>query len=602
MNFWWVRLANYAKPQRRGITVAISVMLIGIFMNLLKPWPLKIIVDYVLTKKTLPKYVAWATYLPGGASEIALLAWFAFGTILIFLASHAVAMTQSYVRTGVGGRLMYGMGAALFYRIQRLSLGFHNNQKIGDTLRRVTTDAGCVSDLVMKLFLPTLDSILTLVIMFAVMWGLNRPLALIAIIVAIPLGLVIKLFLRPMAEQTFKHQQLEGEMMALTEQALAALPMIQAFGREDYEDVRFRSLTKKTLKAFLRSVLYQIQFRVSVSTVTAAGMALIMAIGGINVLYGSMTVGTLLIFLSYLQSLYAPMESLANVSSGYASTSANAKRVLEVLELEDDPKDSATARSFPSNKTVNSVCVCFKEITFGYEPDQPVLEDINLFVKPGETIALVGCTGAGKTTLVSLIPRFFDPWSGQVLLDGLDIRGVKLSSVRSMVSILLQEPFLLPITIAENISYGRSGASHQEIINAAVAARADEFIRKLPAGYATVVGERGANLSGGEKQRIAIARALLKNAPILILDEPTSSLDPKHESLFVDALEKLMKERTTFIISHRLSTVRFADRIVVLEQGRVVEEGTEQELLNQGGHFRRLYDLHFGQLAAVSKY
>jgi ATP-binding cassette subfamily B protein/subfamily B ATP-binding cassette protein MsbA len=360
-------------------------------------------------------------------------------------------------------------------------------------------------------------------------------------------------------------------MMALTEQTLVALPAVQAFGREEHEEARFRRLAQRSTRAYLQALASQLQFRVGTGAVTAIGIAAVMAVGGLHVLEGTLTVGSLLVFLSYLLSLYAPLETLASVSEGYASAAAKACRVFEVLETQERVLDSPGARPMPLRRSALRGHVRLERITFGYEPGRPVLEDVTLEARPGETVALVGPTGAGKSSLISLIPRFFDPWQGRVIIDGADVRGVRLASLRSRIALVLQETFLLPLTVAENIGYGRPGASRARIVAAAVAANADEFIRRLPEGYDTVIAERGATLSGGEKQRLAIARALLVDAPILILDEPTSALDAQTETLLLSAIQRLVDRPTTFIIAHRWSTIRHADRIVVLERGKVVE-------------------------------
>jgi ATP-binding cassette subfamily B protein/subfamily B ATP-binding cassette protein MsbA len=568
-----------------------SLMLIGVGLDVLKPWPLKLIVDYVLTNQSLPNSVAWIETLPGGVSTSWLLGWLAGSTILLFLGREVIRTTLVYVQAGVGNRMMYDLGARLFDHLQHLSLRFHSQQQTGDLVRRVATDSTCIQGLVMGVFLNLLNSLVSLVAMFLVMWQLNPTLSLIALSVAPLLVVLIPIFNQPMTERTYQHQQIEGEIMALSEQTLTALPIVQAFCREEYEDRRFHSLSQRALKAYLRAILAQSQFKVGVGAATAVGTAAIMLLGGFQVLDGSLTVGSLLVFLNYLVSLYAPMETLAYISSGFATAAASARRVLEVLETKKEVWDAPRAIPLPTLAAGVRGHVCLEEVSFGYEPGYPILQDISLEAYPGETIALIGATGAGKSTLVSLIPRFFDPWQGRVLFDGVDVREVQLKSLRSQVALVLQEPFLLPLTVGQNIAYGCPEARHEEIVAAARAANAEEFIQRLPQGYDTVIGERGAMLSGGQKQRLAIARALLKDAPVLILDEPTSALDAQTEALLLEALERLMVGRTTFIIAHRLSTVQRADRIVVLERGQVVESGTHQALLDTRGFYYRFHQI-----------
>ena len=325
-------------------------------------------------------------------------------------------------------------------------------------------------------------------------------------------------------------------------------------------------------------------FKLFVGLVTSVGTAAIMWLGARYALEGKMTVGTILVFLSYLGSLYGPLNAMTYTASTLQHAAANADRVIEILDTLPDVEDSPHAREVSLQGHVR-----YEGVTFGYEPDRPVLKGMSLEAKPGEVLAIVGPSGAGKTTLVSLLIRFFDPWSGRVMVDDQDIRELRVRSLRQQVAIVLQDPFIFPLTIAENIAYGRPGATGEEIVAAAVAANADGFIRHLPEGYDTVVGERGATLSGGEKQRLSIARAFLKDAPILILDEPTSALDAGTEFLLLDALARLMKGRTTIIIAHRLSTIRNADRVLVMDRGEIVGHGTHSELMVRGGLYANLY-------------
>jgi ATP-binding cassette subfamily B protein/subfamily B ATP-binding cassette protein MsbA len=568
-------------------------MFLNVGLTTLEPWPLKLIVDGALNHQPLPEAVRWLAALPGGDSALGLLGWLAVATVLLFWSRRAVGIVHAYFKTGVGAELTYSLGELLFARLQRLSLFFHHRQRRGDLVRRVATDSSCARELVLGVFFSLLSSLTSLVAMFAVMWQLDRSLSLIALAVAPPLALLMRLFDRPMADSTYQHQQLEGEMMSLAEQSLTALPLVQAFGTEERGDDSFRQLSRCTLQAYLRAIAAQLQFKIGVSGVTAVGCTGVMLLGGFHVLQGKLTVGSLLVFQSYLTALYAPMETLAYLSVGLASAAAKARRVFEVLDVGEQVGELPNAQPLPNNSGRRGRHVRLEGVTFGYAAQRPVLRGVSLEALPGETVALVGPTGAGKTTLVSLIPRFFDPWQGRVLFDGVDVRQVQLASLRAQVALVLQDPFLLPLSVAENIAYSRPGASREAVAAAAVAANADEFIRQLPQGYDTLIGERGATLSGGQQQRLSIARALLKDAPVLILDEPTSALDVQTEALLLEALERLMAGRTTFIIAHRLSTVSRAHRIVFLKEGQVVEVGTHEELLQAKGHYAHFYNLQY---------
>lgn len=591
MNRWWWRLARYGRPYWRTLTIVVLFMLVGVAMEALRPWPMKLIVDNVLTGEPLPNTIAWLTLLPGADTQAGQLAWLALATVFVFLASRSADLASGYLQVGIGNRMAYDLGADLLDHLQRLSLSHTNKRSTGDLVRRVATDSRAVRDLVVGTLLPVSTAIASLVFMFFIMWQIDRALTLLAAAVAVPMVFVIQVFIRPMSNRLYQQQQLEGEIMTTAERVFTALPVVQIFDRSDVEDAQFRTVTDRSLAATMRSTRTQVSFTTSIGALTALGTAGIMVFGGFQVLGGTFSVGSLLVFLSYLASLYAPLETLAYLSSGYASAAAGARRVFEVLDEGERVKEAPNAVTLPvTGYTEHSGYVRLEQVTFGYEPDHSVLKDVSLEVAPGETVALVGVTGAGKTTLVSMILRFYDPWSGRVLVNGWDVRELSIASLRSQIAIVLQDPFLLPLSVAENIAYGRPDATHDEIEAAAVAANADEFIRLLPDGYDTVIGERGLTLSGGQRQRLSIARALLKDAPILILDEPTAALDAETETLVMEAIGRLIQGRTTFIIAHRLSTIRNADRIVVLDQGRVVEQGSHAELMTSSGRYRQFYD------------
>ena len=561
----WLSLSlRYARRHAAPFGVVLGLMLLEIGFTVLTPWPLKLIVDNALPGQPLPDAAAWIALLPRADDQQGLLSWLALATLLLFASRQAALMIKGYIQAGAATRIKLDLGRDLFIALLRLSLRFHHAHKAGDLVRRVVNDTDFVRLLIVGVVLPALTSAVTLLVMFGVMWAIHPTLSLLALLAALPMPFLMRWLAPRMSRRSYEQYEAEGDLMAVAEQAITSLPMVQAFGGEADEEQRFHGSSRRAIRAYLRVTHTQLQYGVAIGAMTALGTAALMVLGGIQVEAGNLSIGSLLVFLAYLAASYQPLETLANLSATYANSEGQARRVMQVLDADDEVPERPTAHPFARQPNRQGIAVTFENVTFGYEPGRPVLRDISLNVQVGETIALVGSTGAGKTTLASLVPRFFDPWEGRVLLDGTDARDLQLRSLRQQIALVLQEPFLLPLSIAENIAYGRPDASRDDIIAAAVAANADEFIRHLPDGYDTVIGERGATLSGGQRQRLAIARALLKDAPILILDEPTSALDTKTEALILEALERLMANRTTLIIAHRLSTIRNAGRIVEL--------------------------------------
>jgi ATP-binding cassette subfamily B protein/subfamily B ATP-binding cassette protein MsbA len=588
---------GYALRRKTGLTVLLAAMLVKVGLDVLKPWPLKILVDYVLQDRPMSPSLAGAVQaLPGPSTPESLLTWCVAATVVLFLLGWAVTLAISLASLAFGQRMVYDLGGELFGHQLRLPLSFHRRRGVGDSVRRVTADCGCVASMVKDSLLPILAAAVSLVVMFTIMFRLDPALTLLALLVVPAMIMVFGRYARPMLERGYRQQEAEGEVYNVVEQTLTGVPVVQAFCREEHADDRFTASTDATLGAVLAATNLQLRFKVLMGLTTALGTAAILWIGARHVLDGRLSVGTILVFLSYLGSLYAPLETMMYLSSTVQAAAGSSLRVREVLDTKPEVAERPGARPLPPARGH----VRLEEVTFGYEPGRPVLRGVSLEVLPGQTVAIVGCTGAGKTTLVNLVSRSFDPWQGRVLVDGYDLRDVRLQSLRQQVAVVLQEPFLFPRTIRENIAYGRPEASRQEVEAAAHAANAHLFIERLPRGYETVVGERGATLSGGERQRLSIARALLRDAPILILDEPTSALDADTEGLLLRALEGLMKGRTTLIIAHRLSTIRHADWVLVLDGGTVAEAGTHRELLGRKGLYAYLYHTQFGLPAAQS--
>lgn len=589
-----LRLLRYVRPHWRNMATVLLTMVLSIFLSVLTPWPTKLLVDQVLGQQPVPQWLSQSlSILPGPHGLEGLLFWVCISTVLLFIAGSLLGVLSNAASVKFAQHITYDLGADLFLHLQKLSLLFHSRRSVGDLISIVTGDAYCVQTLVNGALIPILQSTITLIAMFAVMWRLEPRMTLLSLSIAPLLVVSIRIFGKPMKERGKERRGLEVQMTSLVQQSLSAMPAVQAFTREELEHARFRQYADQTVTAYVRTSFAQMWFKLFIGLVTAIGTAAIMYMGAMYALQGKVTVGTILVFLSYLSALYGPLNALTFVASTLQSTAVNADRVLEILDTAPDVQDLPDAEKAELRGHVR-----YEDVTFGYDSSRPMLKGISFEAKRGEVVAIVGPTGAGKTTMVNLLMRFFDPWSGRVTIDGQDIRRFYVRSLRQQVAVVLQEPFIFPLTIAQNIAYGRPEATYEEIVSAAVAANADDFIRRLPEGYDTIVGERGATLSGGEKQRLSIARAFLKDAPILILDEPTSALDARTESLMLNALSRLMKGRTTFIIAHRLSTIRNADRILVIDAGEIIEQGQHSDLMALNGLYKSLYQQQFGERVA----
>ncbi len=585
------RAMGYALRRRVALAVVLVTMLAGVGLNVLTPWPMKFLIDYVLRGKPMPPLAhRIVAALPGASTPSALIGWTVASTVLLFLLNWAIGLAAAFGNISLGQRMTYHLAGDLFAKLQQLSLHFHARKSVGDNLRRVTADCACASVIVKDALLPLGSALVSLITMFCILWRVDATLALFSLAVVPYMLWVFRRYARPMMTLSYDQQNAEGKIYEVVERTFAAMPVVQAFSREAANDQSFACAAGDTLAVTLSLTGLQLRFRILMGLATALGTAGVLWLGALHVQAGRLQIGDIWIVLYYLASLYAPLQAIMYTGSTIQDSAGSARRVWEVLDTETQVKDRHGAVPLIAPRGH----LRFENVTFGYEPGRPVLLNISLDAPPGHTIALVGATGAGKSTLVSLIPRFGDPWEGRVTVDGHDIRDLRLKTLRNHVALVLQEPFLFPMTIAENIAYGCPKASVEQIEAAARAANAHEFIVKLPKAYHTLVGERGATLSGGERQRVSIARALLKNAPILILDEPTSALDAETEHGLMAALERLTTGRTTFIIAHRLSTVRRATRILVLKDGAVAESGTHDELLQAGGQYAQLCQLQFG--------
>ncbi len=581
----------YALRRWRSLLAVVVSLLFKVALDVLKPWPMVFLIDYVLRGQAMPPALTgFVAGLPGADTPANLIAWSVGGTVLIFLLSWLAGLAATYGNISLGQRMTYDLAGDLFSKLQQLSLHFHARKSVGDNIRRVTADCGCAAVIVKDAILPAAASIINLALMLGILWRIDVTLTLLALAVVPFMALAFARYARPMMDRSFEQQENEGKIYDAVERTFSAIPVVQAFGREKLNEQNFARATRDTIAATRVLTRVQLEFKLLLGLATALGTAAILWFGAQQAWAGQLSVGAIILFLSYLGSLYAPLEAIAYTSSTIQGAAGSARRVWEVLQTESRVKDKPGAPVL----RLTAGRVRFENVSFGYEPGRLVLKNISFEVDPGRALALVGATGAGKSTLVSLIPRFFDPVEGRVLLDDQDVREVRLKSLRQQIAIVLQEPFLFPMTVAENIAYGQPHATPERIEGAARAANAHEFILRLPQGYQTVIGERGGTLSGGERQRISIARALLKDAPILILDEPTSALDVETERAVIQAMERLTRGRTTIIIAHRLSTVRGADRMLVLHEGQFVEGGTHDELMARGGRYAHFQELQSG--------
>jgi ATP-binding cassette subfamily B protein len=579
-------ITDLLRPHWKAMTMALAAVAVGVVMDLLEPWPIKIVLDNLLQSRPMP---AWMSGVVGwiGTGNTAIL-YFAVGSVALIAVVGAISSyTQDYLTTNVGQWVMHDLRRTLYHHIHRLSLAEHDEKRTGDLIGRVTSDIDSVQSFVATALLGIITSVLTLLGIIGVMLYKNWHFTLISLSVAPVLFLVVYYFTRRIKKASRAVRKKESELVSIVEEVFSSIRLVKAFAREEYEERRFERQSLDSVETALLARSIKMKLAPVVDTIVAIGTCLMLGYGTMLVQSHQLTAGDLIVFLSYLGKMYKPMKDLSKMSDTVSKAGIGLERIREIIGTESAVRDLPRARPAKAFKGA----IEFDKISFAYSPEQSILKDVSFRIEPGQVAAFVGPTGSGKTSIINLVARFYDPGSGTIKIDGADIRGYTIKSIRDQISFVLQDTILFHTPIWENIAYGRPEATRDEIIKAAKLANADEFIVKMPEGYDTMVGERGVTLSGGQRQRIAIARAVIRNTPILILDEPTSGLDAQSEQMVFEALERLMKNKTSIVIAHHLATVLRADIIFVVKDCELKERGTHEELLAAGGFYAELYNI-----------
>ncbi len=585
------------RPHWIALTLALVAVLGETLTDILEPWPIKIIIDnFSPHSKKLPGWLGGIVTGLFGQDSYAILNFVVAAVAVIAILGAVSSYMEKYLTTSVSQWVAHDLRRTLYHHIQRLSLAEHDEARTGDLITRITSDISAVQDFINSALLGILVNVLTLVGMIGVMFYINWRFTLIALSVAPVLFLVVYYYTRRIKKASRAVRKKEGELLSVVEEVLTSIRVVQAFAREDYEQQRFEAESLENVEAGLQARSVKAKLSPFVEVIVAIGTCLVLGYGARLALAGKLTVGVLILFLLYLGKMYKPMRDLSKMTDTVSKALVGYERIQEVLEIESRVHDLPGARRAPKFKGQ----IEFDHVSFSYGGENEVLKDVSFQIEPGQVAAIVGPSGTGKTTIVSLIPRFYDPVAGNVKIDGTDVRRHSLKSMRDQISFVLQDTLLFRATIWENIAYGKPDAPPKEIIRAAKLANAHEFIEKMPEGYDTMIGERGVTLSGGQRQRIAIARAIIRDTPILILDEPTSGLDAASEQAVIEALDRLMKGRTSVVIAHHLSALRHANVIFVVKDRELVEQGTHEELLAKGGVYAELYKIQTSEGSAVS--
>jgi ABC-type multidrug transport system fused ATPase/permease subunit len=582
------------RPYRAGLAIVLTAMVIETAMSLAAPWPLKVVLDNALGGHPLPGWLRWVHDLGLPESGMGLAAFAGIATVFIAAIGAAASYVDNYYTESVGQWVAHDLRTRIYDHLTRLSLSYYDKEQSGALLSTITNDVSTVQDFASSATLDILVDVMTIVGMLAIMFWLNWDFALIAVGVTPFLLLFVARFKKAVKNATREVRKKQSDIVSVVEQGLGSMRMVKAYGRQDLEAERMDVASRATVDAALKARRIKSLLSPVVTVVVAFCTAFVLWRGTSLIIAGAMTVGALTVFLAYLSKFFKPVQDLAKMTNTIAQTAIGLERIKKILDADNVIPDRPGARpTGPQRGEIN-----FEHVAFGYDPSAPVLRDVTLAIAPGTHVGVVGPTGSGKSTIVSLIPRFYEPTSGRIAIDGVELSGYSLAALRRQIGFVLQDTALFRGTVRDNIAYGRPDASLEAIIAAAKLANADEFIVKMPHGYDSMIGERGGTLSGGQRQRIGIARAVIRNAPILILDEPTAALDTESEKLVIEALERLMRGRTVITIAHRLATIRNADKIVVLKDGVVAEEGSYDELLQRGGLFAELHRIQYDTAAS----
>jgi ATP-binding cassette, subfamily B, bacterial len=584
------QISDLLKPHWKLITVGFLAVVGEGIADLLDPWPIKIVLDSVIKAK--PANHGWINHLITrftGNSQLAMLEFAAVAVIVIAVLDAVCSYIEKYVTTSVGQWVTHDLRRTLYAHIQRLSLSFHDQKQTGDLISRVTSDIESIQSFIISGLLGVLINCITLVGMIGVMFYSNWRFTLIALSVAPPLAVIVYTYTRKIKKASREVRKKEGEIVSTIQEVLSSIRVVRAFAREDYEQQRLETQSLEGVEVALRARSLKAKLTPIVDIIVAFGTCLVLWFGARMVLAGSLDPGMLVVFILYLKKMYKPMQELSKMTDSFSKASVGYERIREVLATEREVKDLPGAHIAPRFKGE----ITFENVDFSYEADRPILKNVSFQIEPGQVAALVGPTGAGKSSIIGLIPRFYDPNSGTIKIDGVDVKAFTQKSLRQQISFVLQDTVLFHGPIWENIAYGKPEASRAEILKAAEIANAHEFIEQMAEGYDSIVGERGMTLSGGQRQRIAIARAVIRNTPILILDEPSSGLDAGSEKLVFEALDRLMEGKTSIVIAHRLSTIRNANVIFVIDDGEIKERGSHEELMQTGGLYSQLHEMQF---------